>query len=239
MATKKNELANPTFDFGFESSELTKLTATIAQAEVAGAKMKLVACYALSSVKALGDELLKKNGFDTFADYARDMFGYAKSNAYNMVEVAEKFDVDESGNIHAIPELQGMGWTGLLALKSLDDGTIKKYIDEGKLTPSTSVRNVKALAAPTKPKRARKTTKKAEPKTEPKTETTPEAMPETTPEAMPETTPEKFERKNFLIRCVGADLALMVEGEQEVHFDLSNSTSAAFAVQAFRGLVGC
>lgn len=235
--TKKNELANPTFDFGFESPELTKLTATIAQAEVAGAKMKLVACYALSSVKALGDELLKKNGFDTFADYARDMFGYAKSNAYNMVEVAEKFDVDESGNIHAIPELQGMGWTGLLALKSLDDNTIKKYIDEGKLTPSTSVRNVKALAAPTKQTRTRKTTKKTEPKAEtkvePKTETTPET------EVTTEATPEKFERKNFLIRCAGTDLALMVEGEDEVHFDLSNSTSAAFAVQAFRGLVGC
>lgn len=235
MATKKNELANPTFDFGFESPELTKLTATIAQAEVAGAKMKLVACYALSSVKALGDDLLKKNGFDTFADYARDMFGYAKSNAYNMVEVAQKFDVDESGNIHAIPELQGMGWTGLLALKALDDGTIKKYIDDGKLTPSTSVRNVKALAAPTKPTRTRKTAKKTEVKPEAKPEATPEVKPETTPE----TTPQKFERKNFLIRCVDTDLALIVEGEQEVHFDLSNSTSAAFAVQAFRGLVGC
>lgn len=235
MATKKNELANPIFDFGFESPELTKLTATIAQAEVAGAKMKLVACYALSSVKALGDEVLKKNGFDTFADYARDMFGYAKSNAYNMVEVAEKFDVDESGNIHAIPELQGMGWTGLLALKALDDGTIKKYIDEGKLTPSTSVRNVKALAAPTKPARTRKTTKKTETKTEPKAE--PKA--DTMAEATPETAPATFERKNFIIRCAGADLALIVEGEQEVHFDLSNSTSAAFAVQAFRGLVGC
>ena len=224
--TKKNELANPTFDFGFESPELTKLTATIAQAEVAGAKMKLVACYALSSVKALGDELLKKNGFDTFADYARDMFGYAKSNAYNMVEVAQKFDVDESGNIHAIPELQGMGWTGLLALKALDDGTIKKYIDEGKLTPSTSVRNVKALAAPTKTTRTHKTTKKTEAK--------PEAKPEATPEAKPEVVPQ-----NFIIRRAGNDLAVIIEGKKEVHFDLSNSTSAAFAVQTFRGLIGC
>ena len=237
MAAKKNELATPTFDFGFESHELTKLTATIAQAEVAGAKMKLVACYALACVKDLGDELLKKNGFDTFADYARDMFGYAKSNAYNMVEVAAKFDVDESGNINAIPELQGMGWTGLLALKALDDNTIKKYIDEGKLTPSTSVRNVKALAAPTKQTRARKTTKKTEPKAETKVE--PKAETTTEAEATPEAKPEKFERKNFLIRCAGTDLALMVEGEEEVHFDLSNSTSAAFAVQAFRGLVGC
>lgn len=234
MATKKNTnnaLATPTFDFGFESAELTKLTATIAQAEVAGAKMKLVACNALSSVKDLGDELLKKNGFDTFADYARDMFGYAKSNAYNMVEVAQKFDVDANGNIHSIPELQGMGWTGLLALKSLDDNTIKKFIDEGKLTPSTSVRSVKALAAPTKQTktRTRKNAKKD----------TAETQPEAKPETKPETKPEKFEHKNFIIRCANADLALIVEGQKEVHFDLTNSTSAAFAVQTFRGLVGC
>ena len=226
MATKENGLANPTFDFGFESPELTKLTATIAQAEVAGAKMKLVACYALSSVKALGDDLLKKNGFDTFADYARDMFGYAKSNAYNMVEVAQKFDVDESGNIHAIPELQGMGWTGLLALKSLDDGTIKKYIDEGKLTPSTSVRNVKALAAPTKQTRTRKTSKKVEAK--------PETQPEAKPEAKPEVVPQ-----DFMVRRSGNDLAIIIAGKKEVHYDLSNSTSAALAVQTFRALVGC
>lgn len=239
MATKENGLANPTFDFGFESPELTKLTATIAQAEVAGAKMKLVACYALSSVKALGDGLLKKNGFDTFADYARDMFGYAKSNAYNMVEVAQKFDVDESGNIHAIPELQGMGWTGLLALKSLDDDTIKKYIDEGKLTPSTSVRNVKALAAPTKTTtRTRKTSKKAEAKPE----TTPEVKPEATPEVKPETTPEvkpDIVPQNFIVRRSGNDLSIIIEGKKEVRYDLSNSTSAALAVQTFRALVGC
>ena len=137
MTTKKNDLLTtnkaaenlPSYSFDFANKELARLTIQIAQAEALGARAKLVVCYAMREVKEMGDDEMVRNGFKNFADYARAMFGYSKSNAYDMASIADKFDVDEQGNIQSIPELRGMGWTGLLALKNVDDDIIRELVD--------------------------------------------------------------------------------------------------------------
>ena len=229
MATKKNAIANtkyngndtlPSYSFDFESPELAKLTITIAQAEAQGARMKLVVCRALADVQLLGDELLSTNGFKNFADYARTMFGYAKSNAYDMVRVADKFDVDEYGNIQSIPALRGMGWTGLLALSKVDDTTIQKYIADGELRASTSVRAIKQLVAPKKTRAARTPNAKTEAKTEAKTAKNGHITP------------------NFTITCKD-NVVTFKYGDKEQKFDAKNSTSVSLAVKMFKTLMGC
>ena len=245
--TTKNAIANtntkyngsdtlPSYSFDFQSPELAKLTITIAQAEAQGARMKLVVCRALADVQLLGDELLATNGFKNFADYARTMFGYAKSNAYDMVRVADKFDVDEYGNIQSIPALRGMGWTGLLALSKVDDTTIQKYIADGELSASTSVRAIKQLVAPKKTRAARTPNAKADTKAEATTEAKTEAKTDAKTEA--KTAKNGHITPNFTITCKDSVVTFKY-GDKEQTFDANNSTSVSLAVKMFKTLMGC
>ena len=235
-----NANALPMYSFNFKSKELARLTVTIAQAEAQGARMKLVACNALASVDALGADVLNESGFKNIAEYGRVQFGYSKSNVYDMVKVAEKFGITEDGSITEYPQLTGLGWTALLALSKTDDVTITKLIGDGKLTPSTSVRAVKALVAPKKPEKAPKTTK---------TTKAPEKAPKTTEKAPID--PKKvtkdteateigiapftaaFDRHTLVITVS------LTDGSKKVYtYNMDNSVEASAGVQAFQVLVG-
>jgi len=245
MTTKKNDILTtnkvaenlPAYSFNFESKELARLTITIAQAEALGARAKLVVCHAIRSVQELGDEELTRNGFKNLADYGRTMFGYSKSNIYDMAAISDKFDVDEEGVIHSIPELRGMGWTGLLALKNVDDEKIREFVANGELTPSTSVRKVKQLVAP---KRA-KTTKDA--KASEPTKATKDAK---ASEPTKGTEPVKasirkkdFEVVPFSVTVRDGVITFVCDGNDDVtRFETGNSTSAALAVNMFKSLLG-
>ena len=228
----------PTFSFDFESVELARLTTTIAQAEAAGARMKLIACNALAAVRDMGDDALIANGFKGgFTDYARSMFGYSKSNAYDMVNVAERFDIDEHGNIGALPELTGLGWTALLALKGQTDEQIQSYIADGKLNASTSVRAVKALVAP----KREKTSKTKEPITVEHTKNTKDTKDTKDTNVVKAATRSKdFKIVPFKV-IVRDGYITFSEGDDNtnvVQFDATNSLSAAVAVNKFKTMLG-
>ena len=181
----------------------------------------------------MGDEEMVRNGFKNFADYARAMFGYSKSNAYDMAAIADKFNVDEDGNIQSIPELRGMGWTGLLALKNVDDDKIRALVDSNELTPSTSVRAVKALIAP---KRARKA--KTEGAKETKTEGA-KTEGAKTEGAKVKGRAKSFEVVPFTVTVRDGVVTFMQDGSDDVTtFDANNSTSAALAITKFKSLLG-
>ena len=241
--TNANANALPMYSFNFKSKELARLTVTIAQAEAQGARMKLVACNALANVDALGADVLNESGFKTIAEYGRVQFGYSKSNVYDMIKVAEKFGITEDGSITAYPQLTGLGWTALLALSKTDDATITKLIGDGKLTPSTSVRNVKALVAPKKPEKTITDTKTA------KTAKTPEKAPKTAEKATID--PKKvtkdteatelgiapfmaaFDRRTLTITVT------LTDGTKKAYvYNMENSIEANAALQAFHALVG-
>ena len=215
-----NTNALPMYSFNFKSKELARLTVTIAQAEAQGARMKLVACNALASVDALGADVLNESGFKTIAEYGRVQFGYSKSNVYDMIKVAEKFGITEDGSITEYPQLTGLGWTALLALSKTDDATITKLIGDGKLTPSTSVRAVKALVAPKKPEKAPIDPKKVTKDTE-----------ATEIGIAPFTA--AFDRHTLVITVN------LTDGSRKVYtYNMDNSVEASAGVQAFQVLVG-
>ena len=249
MTTKKNDVmpANtnnyaptnlPTFSFDFESTELARLTTTIAQAEAAGARMKLIACNALAAVKDMGDDALIANGFKGgFTDYARSMFGYSKSNAYDMVNVAERFDIDEHGNIGAIPELTGLGWTALLALKSQTDKQIQTYIADGKLNASTSVRAVKTLVAPKRDKAS----KAKKPITAERTKNTKDVKEaKDNKDTKASNRSKKFKLIPFTVSVESHYITFAEKNKPEsvVQFDANDSISAALAVNKFKAMLG-
>lgn len=226
MATKNITTKPTVYDYGFASAELTRLTSTIAGAESVGARMKLVACSALASVNVLGDELLKENGFSSIADFGRSMFGYSKTNTYDMLAVAEKFDISENGEILSIPELNGLGWTALLALKSLDDNTIIGLINDHKLTSSSSVRAIKALVAP-KPEKQDKA---------PIEVTTTEKAPKRTKKPVKKS--ERSENKRtfapFTVTCRDGFVSFFQDGDETpITFELGNSNSVSSAIKTF------
>ena len=249
MTTKKNDVipANtnnyaptnlPTFSFDFESTELARLTTTIAQAEAAGARMKLIACNALAAVKDMGDDALIANGFKGgFTDYARSMFGYSKSNAYDMVNVAERFNIDEHGNIGAIPELTGLGWTALLALKGQTDKQIQTYIADGKLNASTSVRAVKTLVAPKRDKAS----KAKKPITVEHTKNTKDVKEaKDNKDTKTSNRSKKFKLIPFTVSVESHYITFAEKGKPEsvVQFDANDSISAALAVNKFKAMLG-
>ena len=245
MATKKNDMLTtnkaaenlPSYSFDFQNKELARLTIQIAQAEALGARAKLVVCYAMREVKEMGDDEMVRNGFKNFADYARAMFGYSKSNAYDMAAIADKFDVDEQGNIQTIPELRGMGWTGLLALKNVDDAKIRELVDSKELTPSTSVRAVKSLVAPKRDKSA-KGAKTAEPAKDAKDAKTAEPA-KTAKDAKASIRKKDFEVTPFSVTVRDGVITFVRDGNDDVtRFEMSNSTSAALAVNMFKSLLG-
>lgn len=258
MTTTKKNIANanannnplPMYSFDFKSKELARLTVTIAQAEAAGAKMKLVVCNALANVNALGVDVLNESGFKTIADYGRNQFGYSKSNVYDMLKVADKFGITEDGNITVYPELTGLGWTALLALSKTDDATISKLIGDGKLTPSTSVRAVKALVAPKKPAQATKAT--MAPKSDenaPKSAGKAPKRADKTPQSIknanngtenPDIT--TFGKNTFTTAFDGRTLIISVvlnDGSKTLYpYNMENSTEASEAFRAFKSLTG-
>ena len=241
--TNANANALPMYSFNFKSKELARLTVTIAQAEAQGARMKLVACNALANVDALGADVLNESGFKTIAEYGRVQFGYSKSNVYDMIKVAEKFGITEDGSITAYPQLTGLGWTALLALSKTDDVTITKLISDGKLTPSTSVRNVKALVAPKKPEKATTGTKDTKtPKTPEKAPKTHEKAPIDPKKVTKDTEATEIGMAPFTAAFDRHTLAITVsltDGSKKVYtYNMENSVEASAALQAFHVLVG-
>lgn len=228
----------PTFSFDFESVELARLTTTIAQAEAAGARMKLIACNALAAVKDMGEDALIANGFKGgFTDYARSMFGYSKSNAYDMVNVAERFAIDENGNITAIPELAGLGWTALLALKSQTNEQIQTYIADGKLNASTSVRAVKALVAP----KREKVSKDKKPVTVERTKNTKDVKnAKDNKDTKTSNRSKKFKLVPFTVSVESHYITFAEKDRPEsvVQFDANDSINAALAVNKFKAMLG-
>jgi hypothetical protein len=136
-----------------------------------------------------------------------------------------------------IPELRGMGWTGLLALKNVDDAKIRELVDSKELTPSTSVRAVKSLVAPKRTK-STKDTKATEPAKDTKA-TEPAKGTKATEPAKASIRKKDFEVVPFSVTVRDGVITFVRDGNDDVtRFETSNSTSAALAVNMFKSLLG-
>lgn len=219
---KNNEMSIPIVDFGFKSGYLTAVTATITKAEQIGVASRLIICAQLNNLKVMFDadnKVLTDDGFTNVTDYASKIFGYNKSNTYDMIAVGSKF-CDKDGNI-VVPELRGFTWTQLNALKTLDIPTIDKLIKDG-MTPASSVRDVKKLAS----KYVEKKPRKARTPKAPKAETTSAPAPETTAAPKAETTAApKAENTAAPAPQHGVRFALYVHEDGSIYINRSNGWS--------------
>lgn len=96
--------------------------------------------------KVLADVSEKKayeaDGFKSVADYASDVFGIARQNAYTLANAGKIYNDKE-----AHPELQAMSPSKLAEIASLSASDITTALDTGKISHNTTQKDLREFAA--------------------------------------------------------------------------------------------
>ncbi len=150
-----NELQNATVkapaSFTFKNKKLNEVSLKIAKLGDEMAKKNVELAKLLGEVKK--GELYKEDGFKSVADYADSTFHIAKSLAYQLAKVGERFYLSESTTAKTVAAM--LPASNLAELVNMKDEEIQKAIDEKEITPTTTQKTLRSVAAGvkhTKPK---------------------------------------------------------------------------------------
>ena len=150
-----NELQNATVkapaSFTFKNKKLNEVSMKIAKLGEDMAKKNIELAKLLGEVKK--GELYKDDGFKSVAEYADTTFGIAKSLAYQLAKVGERFYLAEGETAKTVAAM--LPPSNLAELVNMKDEDIQKAIDAKEITPNTTQKTLRSVAAGvkhTKPK---------------------------------------------------------------------------------------
>lgn len=150
-----NEITNATVKapaaFTFKNKKLNEISIRIAKIGDDMGKKNMELAKLLGTVKR--DELFKDDGFKSVAEYADSTFGIQKSLAYQLAKVGERFYLADTATAKTVSAM--LPPSNLAELVNMKDEEIQKAIDEKEITPSTTQKTLRSVAAGvkhTKPK---------------------------------------------------------------------------------------
>lgn len=150
-----NELTNATVkapaSFTFKNKKLNEISIRIAKIGDDMGKKNMELAKLLGTVKR--DELFKDDGFKSVAEYADNTFGIQKSLAYQLAKVGERFYLSDNATAKTVSAM--LPPSNLAELVNMKDEDIQKAIDEKEITPATTQKTLRSVAAGvkhTKPK---------------------------------------------------------------------------------------
>lgn len=142
-----NELTNATVkapaSFTFKNKKLNEISLRIAKIGDDMGKKNMELAKLLGTVKR--DELFKDDGFKSVAEYADSTFGIQKSLAYQLAKVGERFYL--SDNVTAKTVSGMLPPSNLAELVNMKDEDIQKAIDAKEITPTTTQKTLRSVAA--------------------------------------------------------------------------------------------
>lgn len=150
-----NEITNATVKapaaFTFKNKKLNEISIRIAKIGDDMGKKNMELAKLLGTVKR--DELFKDDGFKSVAEYADSTFGIQKSLAYQLAKVGERFYLSDNATAKTVSGM--LPPSNLAELVNMKDEDIQKAIDAKEITPSTTQKTLRSVAAGvkhTKPK---------------------------------------------------------------------------------------
>ena len=150
-----NEITNATVkapaSFTFKNKKLNEISIRIAKIGDDMGKKNMELAKLLGTVKR--DELFKDDGFKSVAEYADTTFGIQKSLAYQLAKVGERFYLSDNATAKTVSGM--LPPSNLAELVNMKDEEIQKAMDEGEITPATTQKTLRSVAAGvkhTKPK---------------------------------------------------------------------------------------
>ena len=142
-----NEITNATVkapaSFTFKNKKLNEISIRIAKIGDDMGKKNMELAKLLGTVKR--DELFKDDGFKSVAEYADSTFGIQKSLAYQLAKVGERFYLSDNATAKAVSGM--LPPSNLAELVNMKDEDIQKAIDAKEITPSTTQKTLRSVAA--------------------------------------------------------------------------------------------
>ena len=142
-----NEITNATVkapaSFTFKNKKLNEISIRIAKIGDDMGKKNMELAKLLGTVKR--DELFKDDGFKSVAEYADSTFGIQKSLAYQLAKVGERFYLSENATAKTVSGM--LPPSNLAELVNMKDEDIQKAIDAKEITPSTTQKTLRSVAA--------------------------------------------------------------------------------------------
>lgn len=142
-----NEITNATVkapaSFTFKNKKLNEISIRIAKIGDDMGKKNMELAKLLGTVKR--DELFKDDGFKSVAEYADTTFGIQKSLAYQLAKVGERFYLSDNATAKTVSGM--LPPSNLAELVGMKDEDIQKALDSKEITPTTTQKTLRSVAA--------------------------------------------------------------------------------------------
>lgn len=135
----------------FKNKELQEATARIASIYQDAAKFAETKNREIASILAniMDKEAYKDDGFRSVGDYAHEVFGLNKQNAYALAAAGKIYNDENASEV-----LKSMTPHKLAEVSRVDRKELDKAIEDGTISPETSQKDLRAFAAAVKDKEA-------------------------------------------------------------------------------------
>lgn len=135
----------------FKNKELQEATARIASIYQDAAKFAETKNREIASILAniMDKEAYKDDGFKSVGDYAHEVFGINKQNAYALAAAGKIYNDENASEV-----LKSMTPHKLAEVSRVDRKELDKAIEDGTISPETSQKDLRAFAAAVKDKDA-------------------------------------------------------------------------------------
>lgn len=142
-----NEIQNATIhapaSFTFKNKKLNEISVSIAAIGADMGKKNVELAKLLGTVKR--DELFKDDGFKSVAEYADSTFGIAKSLAYQLAKVGERFYLSESETAKKAAAM--LPASNLAEITNMTDEQVKAAMDSGEISATSTQKKLRDVAA--------------------------------------------------------------------------------------------
>ena len=143
MEEIKNVTISIPAKFTFKNKKLNEISINIAQIGQSMASSNREVSKLLGEVKK--DKLYEEDGFKSVAEYAETTFGIAKSLAYQLAKVGERFYLVESEAAKKAAAM--LPPSNLAEIANMTDEQIEKAIDAGEISPASTQKKLRDVAA--------------------------------------------------------------------------------------------
>lgn len=135
----------------FKNKELQEATARISAIYQDAAKFAEVKNREIAAILAnvMDREAFKEDGFKSVGDYAHEVFGLNKQNAYALAAAGKIYNDENASEV-----LKSMTPHKLAEVSRVDRKELDKAIEDGTISPETSQKDLRAFAAAVKDKDA-------------------------------------------------------------------------------------
>lgn len=135
---------NPATSRKFKDPRLAEATKRIAAIYTDAAKFVDTKNREIASILAevMEAKSYEKDGFKSVGDYAKEVFGINRQNAYSLAAAGKVYN-----DKNAPSALKSMTPSKLAEVAKVPADTLKKAIDEGKITPETTQKDLREFAA--------------------------------------------------------------------------------------------